>query len=152
MSKWEHLFVDGEFGVRSHLLSGLTAGQVAMRPAGASHSIYQELWHAATWQSIVVRRDSSAAAAWNSGGGQFPPEAPVSEQMWQEAVAGFLTGAEKALEWGHLPEALVTEVSAGVTLADVLGSLAVHNAYHFGKIVALRQLIGAWPPPAQESM
>jgi len=22
----------------------------------------------------------------------------------------------------------------------------VHNAYHFGKIVALRQRIGAWPP------
>jgi hypothetical protein len=25
--------------------------------------------------------------------------------------------------------------------------LAVHNAYHLGKIVALRQVIDAWPPP-----
>jgi hypothetical protein len=25
--------------------------------------------------------------------------------------------------------------------------LAVHNAYHLGKIVALRQVIHAWPPP-----
>jgi hypothetical protein len=26
--------------------------------------------------------------------------------------------------------------------------VAVHNAYHLGKIVALRQRIGAWPPMA----
>jgi hypothetical protein len=32
-------------------------------------------------------------------------------------------------------------------MADALNSLAVHNAYHLGKIVALRQSIGAWPPP-----
>jgi hypothetical protein len=34
-----------------------------------------------------------------------------------------------------------------VTLADERNSVAVHNAYHLGKIVALRQRIGAWPPP-----
>jgi hypothetical protein len=32
------------------------------------------------------------------------------------------------------------------TLAERLESLAIHNAYHLGKIVALRQVIGAWPP------
>ncbi len=149
MSKWEHLFVDGEFSSRSRLLSGLTPAQVARRPSGASHSIYEELWHAATWQSIVVRRDGKAAAEWNAGGQQFPPEELVTELMWQEVVADFLAGAEKAVEWGRLPEVLAAEISAGVTLADVLESLAVHNAYHLGKIVALRQLIGAWPPPPE---
>jgi class 3 adenylate cyclase len=39
------------------------------------------------------------------------------------------------------------EVGPGVTLAERLESLAVHNAYHLGKIVALRQVIDAWPPP-----
>jgi len=39
------------------------------------------------------------------------------------------------------------EVRPGVTLAEELESLAVHNAYHLGKIVALRQVIDAWPPP-----
>jgi hypothetical protein len=33
-------------------------------------------------------------------------------------------------------------------MADELHSVAVHNAYHLGKIVALRQRIGAWPPKA----
>ena len=37
----------------------------------------------------------------------------------------------------------------GVTMGDVLHSLAVHNAYHMGKIVVVRQLIGAWPPAGE---
>jgi hypothetical protein len=41
---------------------------------------------------------------------------------------------------------LALEVEPGVTMADELNSVAVHNAYHLGKIVALRQRIGAWPP------
>jgi hypothetical protein len=31
-------------------------------------------------------------------------------------------------------------------MADELYCVAVHNAYHLGKIVALRQRLGAWPP------
>lgn len=52
---WELLFLDGEFASREHILRGLTAQQVGERPAGAPHSIYEELWHAATWQHIVLR-------------------------------------------------------------------------------------------------
>jgi hypothetical protein len=146
MSKWQHLFIDGEFSSRARLLSGLVPEQVTARPPGVPHSIYEELWHAAKWQTIVVRRDARAAADWVARGPQFPPEAPVSERMWQELVAEFLAGAEKAVQWGHSPESLVSEESPGATLADALHSLAVHNAYHLGKIVGLRQLIGAWPP------
>ena len=64
MGKWEHLYVDGEFVSRARLLSGLTVGQVNIRPAGSPHSIYEELWHATKWQSIVVRCDEPGAAAW----------------------------------------------------------------------------------------
>lgn len=149
MSKWEHLFIDGEFSPRTRLLSGLTLGQVTTRPPGAPHSIYEELWHAAKWQSIVVRRDGTAAAEWIAGGQQFPPETSVTELMWRELVAEFLAGAQKAVEWGHSPEELASQVRAGATLCDALESLAVHNAYHLGKIVALRQLIGAWPPSSE---
>jgi hypothetical protein len=127
----------------------LTLQQVTTRPSGASHSIYEELWHAAAWQSIVVRRDGTAADEWNAGDQHFPPETPVSEAMWREVVADFLAGSEKAVEWGRLPEELTAEIAPGVTFADVLESLAVHNAYHFGKIVALRQMIGAWPQPSE---
>jgi uncharacterized damage-inducible protein DinB len=147
MSKWEHLFVDGEFSPRARLLAGLMLEQATMRPPGVPHSIYEELWHVTKWQSIVVRRDGRAAADWTAGGQQFPSGLPQDERAWEELVAEFLAGAEQAAEWGRSPEALAQEVSPGVTFADMLESLAVHNAYHLGKIVALRQTIGAWPPP-----
>ena len=147
MGQWEHLFVDGEFMSRARLLSGLTVGQVSMRPPGLPHTIYEELWHTAMWQSIVVQCDDRAAAAWIDGGQQFPFEAPGNERIWEDLVTEFLAGSETAVELGRSPEALMKEVRPGVTLADRLERLAVHNAYHLGKIVALRQVIGAWPPP-----
>jgi hypothetical protein len=67
--------------------------------------------------------------------------------MWEDLVSEFLSGSETAVGLGHSPERLMGEVGPGVTLAERLESLAVHNAYHLGKIVTLRQVIGAWPPP-----
>src|SRR4029434_6282492 len=50
----EHLFLVGEFPERARLLSGLTLEQVRLCPEGASHSIYDELWHAAGYQRYVL--------------------------------------------------------------------------------------------------
>ncbi len=148
MHIWEHLFLTGEFPARADLLSGLTLEQVALRPEGASHSIYDELWHAATWQRIVVERDEAARDALLRGGANYPSAAPDDEQEWHDLVRQFLNGARAAAAWGQAPERLALEAEPGVTMADELHSLAVHNAYHLGKIVALRQRIGAWPPKA----
>ncbi len=147
MGHWEHLFIDGEFMSRTRLLSGLTVEQVNARPPGVAHTIYQELWHTAKWQSIVVQCDEAAAAAWIDGGQDFPSEAPGSERMWKDLVAEFLAGSATAAELGQSPDAR-ENVGPGVAVAARLASLAVHNAYHLGKIVALRQVINAWPPPA----
>lgn len=147
MDKWEHWFIDGEFMARAHLLSGLTLEQATLRLPGTPHSIYEELWHTARWQTIVVRGDREAAKAWVEAGPQFLPPEPVSERMWADLVAEFLDGSRKAVALGGSPEA-GQEVRPGVTLADRLASLAVHNAYHMGKIAALRQAMGAWPPAA----
>jgi hypothetical protein len=92
-----------------------------------------------------VRRDGPAAEAWVSEGPRFPATPLKSEAEWSELADEFMAGAEKAVEWGRSPSANSEEVIPGVTLSDVLESLAVHNAYHFGKIVALRQALGAWP-------
>ena len=37
---------------------------------------------------------------------------------------------------------------AQYTVADVVVHVGVHNAHHLGQVVLLRQLLGAWPPPA----
>jgi hypothetical protein len=137
MARWKHLFIDGEFMSRARLLSGLTVEQVSVRPRGLAHSIYEELWHTTKWQSIVIKCDDAIEAAWIDSGENFPSEAPIDERKWKDLVDEFLAGSETAIQLGHSPDH-----------AERLESLAVHNAYHLGKIVALRQVIDAWPPPA----
>ena len=138
----EHLFLVGEFPERAHLLSGLTLEQVTQCPDGASHSIYEELWHAAGYQRSVVEREPAT-------GEFYPSSVPQHAQQWDDLVRQFLDGARAAVAWAESPERLALEVEPGVTMADELHSVAVHNAYHLGKIVALRQRIGAWPPKVE---
>ena len=141
MNILEHLFLTGEFSARAELLSGLTLEQVALRPDGASHSIYDELWHAAGYQRFVLEREEET-------GDLYPSAPPEHEQQWHDLVSRFLDGARDAVALGQSPQRLAVEVEPGVTMADELYCVAVHNAYHLGKIVALRQRMGAWPPKA----
>ncbi len=144
MNNLEHLFLTGEFPERARLLSGLSLDQVTLRPEGASHSIYEELWHLVGYQqSILTSSDPN--------GEFYPTETPKHEHTWHDLVNLFLEGARAAAALGLQPERLAVEVGQGVTLGDELNSVAVHSAYHFGKIVALRQQIGAWPPSAESS-
>ena len=136
----EHLFLVGEFPERAHLLSGLTLEQVTLCPDGASHSIYDELWHVVGYQQSIIEPGDPA-------GDRYPTAAPEHEHQWHDLVRVFLDVA-RAAALGQAPERLALEVEPGVTMADELNSVAVHNAYHLGKIVALRQRIGAWPPTA----
>ena len=137
----EHLFLVGEFPERARLLSGLTLGQVTLRPDGASHSIYDELWHLVGYQQSVIAPGAPASDL-------YPIAAPEHEDQWHELVRVFLAGARTAAALGQEPARLAVEIAPGVSMADELNSVAVHNAYHLGKIVALRQRIGAWPPTA----
>ena len=138
----EHLFLAGEFPARALLLSGLTLEQVTLRPDGASHSIYEELWHVVAYQQSIIAPGEPIRE-------DYPSAAPKHEHQWHDLMRLFLDGAHDAAAMGQLPEKLAREVEPGVTMADELNSVAVHNAYHLGKIVALRQRIGAWPPTAR---
>jgi uncharacterized damage-inducible protein DinB len=139
----EHLFLVGEFPERAHLLSGLTFEQVTLRPDGAPHSIYDELWHLVGYQQSVIAPGPPPV------GDLYPITPPEDEHQWHDLVRVFMEGARAAVALGQAPARLAAEIAPGVTLADELASVAVHNAYHFGKIVALRQQIGAWPPPSR---
>lgn len=142
MNHLEHLFLVGEFAERTRLLSGLTLEQVTLRPEGASHSIYDELWHLVGYQQSILEPGGTPP------GDLFPTVAPEHEEQWHQLVQLFLKGARAAADLERTPARLAAELEPGVTLADELNCVAVHNAYHFGKIVALRQQMGAWPPGA----
>lgn len=151
---FEHLLISGEYAPPAHILEGLTPQQVGAQPAGAPHSIYEELWHAAEWQRLVLARDDAALARWRVGE-QFPPRpAPVDSASWQALVDGFLSSSARAVELSQDEAWLETdedERQPGVTWRNALECLAVHNAYHLGKIVLLRQLLGTWTPPPDDA-
>ena len=137
MNQWEHL-LQGEYAERSRILSGLTLEQVSAVPAEQGHSIFAELWHTALWQKIVLRDQP-----WEEGD-LHPAHGPEKLEEWTDLVTEFLSGLETALDLTRSPERLNLTVEPGVTMSDALRGLAVHNAYHMGKIVALRQLMGVW--------
>ena len=107
MHNLEHLFLVGEFPERAHLLSALSLEQVTLRPDGASHSIYEELWHLVGYQQSILSPGDPA--------GDFYPSAPPEhEHQWRDLVRVFLDGAHAAAALGQAPERLAVEVEPGV--------------------------------------
>jgi uncharacterized damage-inducible protein DinB len=143
MNQWEHVFY-GEYAKREKILSQLTLEQVNAVPSGQSHSIFAELWHTVLWQKIMVTRDEELYNQTWQQGDLYPEHVPEKLEEWKALVEEFLSGIKQALEWTKSPEKLNLEVNPGETMSDILHSLAVHNAYHMGKIVALRQVMGIW--------
>jgi len=147
MNVLQRLFADLEFAPRAHILA-VPFEHVGVRPAGASHSIYEELWHTVDWQNFVLLMAQRKAVRSDYKGESFPElRAPEDEGAWKALVEEFLTGSEKAVSLAGDAEALETRLADGFSVRERLELLAVHNAYHLGKIVALRQLLGVWNPP-----
>jgi uncharacterized damage-inducible protein DinB len=144
-NKWKHIFVEGEYAKRDKILKDLTFEQVNSLPSEGLHTIYGELWHTTKWQNIVVHDDKAQYERWQNNE-RYPANPAAFENEWNELVKEFLVGLDKALEISDSNELLNKEIEEGITMSDCLYSLAAHNAYHLGKIVAIRQMIGAWPP------
>ena len=147
MSVWHDLFIDDlEYAPAAHILSGLELEHVGVRPGDGVHSIYEELFHAAHWQQVMVGLAKGAAT--DHPEAEWPPApAPADAHAWSELVASFLAGSEEAAALGERTERHGEVTTDGRTVRERLELLAVHNAYHLGKIVLLRQLLGVWSPP-----
>lgn len=148
--QWDDLLVSGGFAPRSILLRSLSLEQVSAVPSGAPHSIYQELWHLST--VLRMSLDDGRRVLWDWPLEEHFPSnpAPTDQAEWDDLVAGYHAAAAEAVDrakvgdWLQSPDPGWEEF--GLTWRDSLEFLAVHSAYHFGRIVFLRQLLGVWPP------
>ena len=151
-NKYKQLLNDGEYASAEKILSGLSVKEVTFLPSVVSHTIYDELWHTTIWQNIVIYSEDNKAlnnevyAKWKQG--EVYPKVQINTQQdWDDLVKEFLTGINKAIATGQNPETLQRKVEGQTfTIGDAIEILATHNAYHLGKIVALRQYQGCWPP------
>lgn len=153
MNNWDDLLLTGGFAPRARLLRGLTLEQVGLRPYGAPHSIYGELWHAAMCQKRTLEGGTAALDDWPLED-HFPKNpTPESQSEWDGLVTMFLTDSGRAVRqaddavWLESPESAETDW----TWRNGLEFLAVHTAYHLGKIVLLRQIMNLWLPPPDDA-
>lgn len=150
MTFWQHLFIDDlEYAPAAHILGGLTLEGVGKRPANGVHSVYEELFHAVGWQRSMLT--SAKGGALTEPTDWPPTPEPPDDAAWTALVADFLAGNEEAAKVGEQTERLEELLPEGRTVRERLELLAVHNAYHLGKIVSARQFLGVWSPPPDDA-
>jgi uncharacterized damage-inducible protein DinB len=140
------------------ILEGLPSELAHRAVPGAAHTVYQELWHIAFWQQVTldwIRGIETPFPGKPSDG--FPSEADAAREDWDQLRQRFFRNNQEAAvvarDSEHL-ERMVRcpsrpgEPTRTMSAREQLESLGAHNAYHFGRIVLLRQLLGSWPPPS----
>jgi hypothetical protein len=140
------------------ILEGLSTELAHRVIPGVPRTIYAELWHITFWQQMTLEWVSGVETPYPEHASEgFPTKADVEREMWEQLCARFFDGNEKASKLAREGVGLETVIRCPsppgrpvrtMTAREQLESLAAHNAYHFGRIVLMRQICGAWPPAA----
>jgi len=142
----------------AEILDGLDAEATHASIPGAPRTIYDELWHIVFWQQITldwVRGIETPYPLQASNG--FPSAEATARENWDDLRQRFLSTNKQAAAEARNTARLDVEVrcpsrpgmpTRTMTVREKLESLGAHNAYHFGRIVLLRQIKGLWPPPS----
>ena len=133
-------------------MDGLSADDAARRVVGATHTIAEIVAHLSFWQDWFYARCTgdpqpmvtSAATGWPA----------VGDDQWPTVQSHFIGRLHQlaALADGDISRRVVPPIEfpplASYTIADSVIHVATHNAHHLGQVIVLRQMLGAWPPPA----
>ncbi len=122
------------------------------RLPGELRSIWEILEHMRIAQEDILRYMQDPAwvsPPWPEG--YWPTEVPevLPDAVWEATVARFLADLEAVVQIVQDPgldlTAPIPHAREHTYLREVL-LVADHNAYHLGQVVAIRRLLGAWPP------
>jgi uncharacterized damage-inducible protein DinB len=140
----------------SQILEGLSQELVHRVPPGSPRSIYEELWHLAFWQQISLDWIGGVETPYPASPADgFPIVLDAEREYWEDLRDRFLAGAAQAAEAARDASRRDLPINCPsrpgmpmrvMTVREQLESLGAHNAYHLGRIVLLRQLLGEWPP------
>jgi uncharacterized damage-inducible protein DinB len=155
----EHVLMgDSAAAPPAHILEGLSAEAAHRAIEGAPRTIYDELWHIVFWQQMTLDWIAEVETPYpvHAADG-FPIEKDRAAEDWDELRRRFFRGnrvaAAASCDEIHLDVRVRCPSAPGrpdrvMTVREQLESLGAHNAYHFGRIVLMRQLMGLWPPPS----
>ena len=138
------------------ILEGLDDGMVHRQVAGAPHTIYQEVWHIAFWLQMSLDWIGGVETPYPARPEDaFPSKMQTEAESWERLCQRLFRGLDEAAAIARQRERFDVKVQCpsrpGVAtrtmmVGEQLVSLAAHDSYHFGRIVLLRQMMGAWPP------
>ncbi len=141
----------------AQILEELPEDLTHRKPAAAPHSIYEELWHVCFWQQITLDWIGGIETPFPASPADgFPTVDDMEREPWarlcRRFFAGARRGADAAGDDSRISQPIRCPSRPGhpvrvMTVREQLESLSAHNAYHLGRIVLLRQLVDAWPPP-----
>ena len=157
MNELEQVLIGDSAHTRpAQILEGLAAEHVHRVVEGAPHTIYEELWHMAYWQQMTLDWINGMETPYpDHASAGFPAEADVGGEDWEQLRQRFLTASGEAAAAARDESRLGVKVRCPsrpgmavrvMTVREQLESLGAHNAYHFGRIVLMRQMVGNWPP------
>ncbi len=112
-----------------------------------SHSLYEELWHIDYWLrfSLTMRRGKGRAIPAHSSE-TFPSDnATLDKASGRELLDRVHEGLDTLAGLARDETGLERTFHPDRTVRDELTVVASHNAYHFGRMVTLRQLLEIWP-------
>lgn len=145
------------YGTGAHVsptvaVEGLTASQAKRRPSKKLATVWEELAHAAFWQDFALetlRGGLPQAPAKAADGWPVMPEGRGGKKAWEALKAHFAAGLaelEQLARTGDLDARVGGDGKS--TLGEGLLAISQHTSYHVGQIVAVRRIMGAWPPPS----
>jgi uncharacterized damage-inducible protein DinB len=157
VNELEQILVGDAYAARpANILEGLSEELVHRKPGVAPHSIYEELWHIAFWQKVTLDWINGVETPFPASPEDgFPTVADMELESWPALYRRFFQGASEAAEATREDERLNRMVRCPsrpgqevrvMSAREQLENMGAHNAYHLGRIVLLRQLLGAWPP------
>ena len=143
---WHDAHVDFDAAV-----TGLRRELLGSRAAGLPYSPWEIVEHLRFTQRDILdfcRHPGYAEPIWPEEYWPISAE-PPSYEAWDRSVAEFRADREelKRLAEDEALDLLATiPHGSGQTYLRELLLVADHNAYHVGQLVAVRRLLGAWPP------
>lgn len=132
-------------------LEGVSSELRSRRPAVDIPSVYEELEHMRLAQEDILRYTldpSWQSPPWPEG--YWPSKSKNDAgQDWEHCLGGFFSDMEELTAWILSTEVdLLSEIPHGegrTYLREIL-LIADHNAYHCGKVLQTRKLLGDWNP------
>lgn len=144
----------GLHGKHTHLppnkaINGLTAEMARKRPSPKAASCWEILHHTVVWQKFCIELVKGDKPQWKTVKlEEWPSQESLSEDAkWEELVSKFKRDLQEATKLaGSIDPMKPMPGWKNAPTIQALLMLAQHNSYHLGQIVAVRKVLGSWPP------